>query len=296
MPSKAPLSALCSLLVLGGLLASRLSADEIEPERIVSLLPSLTEMIFAVGAGESVVGVTKYCTYPPEARALTQIGGYVPRSMSLEQIVALEPTLVIAAGDIQQPAVEQLRRLGLRVETVVARDVSGVIAGIRQVGALLGRSSTAERVARDLESELAALERRFADLARDDRPGVFYEVWHEPLMTAGGRSFISQLIELAGGRSLFHEVDREYFQVSFEEVVARRPDFILGAAIEGGMGDLQSLAAQPGWKDLPAVREGRVFAIDGDIVSRPGPRLTEALRLISEHLHPDPPTGADPSQ
>lgn len=257
------------------------------PQRIVSLLPSLTEMIYAVGAGSRVVGVTEYCTFPPEASGLPKIGGYVPRSMSLESIVALRPDLVLAAGDIQQPVIDELRRLGLRVETIVARDVQGVLEGIRRTGRLLGQDAEAEATVAGIEDDLDTLQQRLATLEDTDRPLVFYEVWHEPLMTAGGRSFISQLIEMAGGQSLFHEVDREYFQVSFEDLIHRRPQVILGAAIEGGMGDLGQLVTQPGWRELPAVQHGRVHAIDGDIVSRPGPRLAEALERIARHLHPD---------
>lgn len=257
------------------------------PQRIVSLLPSLTEMIYAVGAGPRVVGVTEYCTFPPEASGLPKIGGYVPRSMSLESIVALRPDLVLAAGDIQQPVIDELRRLGLRVETIVARDIQGVLEGIRRTGRLLGQDTQAEATVTGIEEDLKTLQQRLATLEDTDRPLVFYEVWHEPLMTAGGRSFISQLIELAGGQSLFHEVDREYFQVSFEDLIHRRPQVILGAAIEGGMGDLGQLVTQPGWRELPAVQNGRVHAIDGDIVSRPGPRLAEALERIARHLHPD---------
>lgn len=275
---------LALLLVLAGS-AMRLQAES--PQRIVSLLPSLTEMLFAVGAGDQVVGVTKFCTYPPAAASRTQIGGYVPSSMSLELVVSLRPDLVLAAGDIQQPAVEQLRSLGLRVETVVARDVAGVIDGIRRVGALVGHESQASAVAARLLGELENLKKRFAGISEQDRPRVFYEVWHDPLMTAGRRSFISELIEVAGGQSLFSDVDREYFQVSFEEVVKRRPEVILGAEIKGGMGDLESLKKLPGWRELPAVREGRVFGIDGDLVSRPGPRLGATLVAIARHLHPE---------
>ena len=147
--------------------------------------------------------------------------------MSYEQIVALRPDLVIAAGDIQQEAIESLRHLGLRVETVIARDVPGVADGIRRMGELVGATERGEAVASRLQAKLAAYERRFAGLAREDRPRVFYEVWHDPLMTAGNQSFISQLIEIAGGHSLFHDTDEEYFQVSFEAVVQRRPEFIL---------------------------------------------------------------------
>ena len=276
------------LVVLLGLGGLSTQADEaLPPERIVSLLPSLTEMIFAVGAGDQVVGVTNLCTYPPEAASRTKVGGYVPSSMSLERVVSLRPDLVIASGDIQQPVVEELRRLGVRVETVLARDVAGVIDGVRRVGVLVGHEQDANALASRLRREIDELRQRFAGIADEGKPRVFYEVWHEPLMTAGQRSFISELIELAGGRSLFHEVDREYFQVSFEEVVRRRPEVILGAEIEGAMGNLASLAELPGWRELPAVRDGRVFAVDGDIVSRPGPRVTEALRLIARRLHPE---------
>ena len=264
------------------------AAAEPVPRRIVSLLPSLTEILFAVGAGDQVVGVTTHCTFPPEAQqGRTQVGGYVPASMSLERIVGLGPDLVLAFDDATQtPVVAELRRLGLRVEAVAVRSVDDVAAAIRRVGELVGRRQAAERVAGEVLASIDRIHRRLAGIPEEARPQVFYAVWHDPLMTAGRRTFTHELIELAGGRNIFGDVDREYFVVSFEEMLERDPEVILGADSHGLIPSLAD-GTRPIWRHVQAVRQGRAYGIDGDVVSRPGPRLGEALRLIAGKLHPE---------
>ncbi len=256
------------------------------PQRIISLLPSLTEMVFAVGAGEQVVGVTRSCTYPPEASTRTHIGGYVPKSISMELIVGLQPDLVLAQEDVQGSTITQLRQLGIRVEAVDALAVTDVVPALRRIGSLVGQQQQAARVADALAQDLQQIRRRVADIPIDARPRVFYEVWFEPLMTAGRRSFTHQLIELAGGRNLFADTERDYFQVSLEEVLRRDPDLVLGSDSHGTRESV-AVADRPGWSHLRAVQGGRVNTVDGDIVSRPGPRIAEALRRIAKILHPD---------
>lgn len=260
---------------------------ETEPRRIVSLLPSLTEILFAVGAGERVVGVTTHCTYPPEAQqGRTQVGGYVARSMSTEVILSLEPDLVLAFDDdAQATAVAELRRLGLSVEPITLRSLADVTTAIRRVGELVGRRQAAERVASEVELSIEQLRRRVAAVPSGMRPRVFYAVWHQPLMTTGNRTFTHELIELAGGRNVFGDVDREYFNVSLEEMILRDPQVILGADSHGLIPELEN-GQRPGWSHVAAVRAGRAHGIAGDVVSRPGPRIGEALRLIAGKLHP----------
>ncbi|MEM7587859.1 MAG: cobalamin-binding protein [Acidobacteriota bacterium] len=273
-------------LVCGLWTAHPLAAETAKPQRIISLLPSLTEMVFGVGAGERVVGVTRSCTYPPEAAKRTHIGGYVPNTISLELIVGLQPDLVLAQSDIQGSTIEQLHRFGIRVEPVDARSVTEIAPALRRVGELVGESDQAARVADALERELERIRSSFAEVSVEERPRVFYEVWFEPLMTAGRRSFTHQLIELAGGVNVFADTDRDYFQVSLEEVLRRDPDVVLGSDSHGSREQLTT-AERPGWGKLRAVQAGNVHAIDGDIVSRPGPRIAEALRRIVAILHPE---------
>ncbi len=275
-----------AVLLLGLAACPGAAATEAAPQRIVSLLPSLTEILFAVGAGDRVVGVTTHCSFPPEAQGRTVVGGYVRESMSLELIVGLEPDLVLAFDDDAQTAViAELRRFGLPVEAIAVSSVQEVAAAIRRIGELVGRNEAADEVAQEVLASIEQIHRRIDEIPTEKRPRVFYAIWHEPLMTAGRRTFIHELIELAGGKNVFGDVDREYFQVSLEEMLARDPQVILGADSHGLIPSLVD-GSQPGWSQVAAIRQGRAFGIDGDIVSRPGPRLGEALRLIADRLHP----------
>ncbi len=264
------------------------AAADAVPQRIVSLLPSLTEILFAVGAKDRVVGVTTHCTYPPGAQeGRTEVGGYVSRSMSTELILGLRPDLVLAfEDDAQTTAIAELRRLGLRVETIAVRSVDDVTAAIRRVGELVGRRQAAERTATEVLASIGQLRRQLGNIPASDRPRVFYAIWHQPLMTAGKRTFTHELIELAGGHNIFGDIEREYFNVSLEEMIQRDPQVILGADSHGLIPELTN-GSRPGWSHVAAVRQGRAHGIDGDIVSRPGPRIGEALRLIAGKLHPE---------
>lgn len=258
------------------------------PERIVSLAPSLTETLFAVGAGRRVVAVTDLCDFPPAARGLPKVGGLTSANLHLESVVAARPHLVLSVGLNQEEAVEALRRLGLRVE-VVPTDGGGladVVAAVRRVGELTGRAAAGQRLAGELERRLAAVDRALADVPRAARPRVYYEVWDRPLMTAGPHSFLGEIVERAGGANVFGDVRGRWVQVSPEAVLARDPEVILTAARHGGPAGVDDFAARPGWAGITAVADGRVHLLDGNLVSRPGPRVVEALERVAALLHP----------
>ncbi|GAB4566520.1 MAG: ABC transporter substrate-binding protein [Anaerolineae bacterium] len=258
------------------------------PQRIVSLAPSNTEILFAVGAGDQVVGVTKYCDYPPEApEGRTIVGGFSAKSISVETIVSLQPDLVLAAGAIQQPVIEALEQMQIPVIALDAATFDDVYANIRLVGHLTGHEDQAEQVVAEMQDRVAAVTAAVADIPADQRVSVFWEVWDEPLMTAGPHTFIGQMIELAGGVNIFADVEEDYPQISAEEVVASNPDVILGPDSHGDKMTPEQIAQRPGWDGIAAVQAGRVILVDGDIVSRPGPRLADGLEAIARALYPD---------
>lgn len=256
------------------------------PQRVVSLLPSNTEILFAVGAGPQVVGVTDFCDYPPQVRGLARVGGIVPGSLSLERVVSLAPDLVLSGGRLQQPVIEALERLGIPVFALEPRTIEGVYDNIRRVGRLTGHVEQAEAVVQAMQRRLEAVRRAVADLAPQQRVRVFYEVWDNPLMTAGPGTFIGQLIELAGGINVFGDLRQDWPQVSLEELVRRNPDVILGPATRGSALVLDELRRRPGWQDLRAVQSGRVHLLEDNLVSRPGPRLVEGLEQVARALYP----------
>ncbi len=242
--------------------------------RVVSLIPAATELLFAIGAGSSVVGRTQYCDYPPAAQAVANLGdGIKP---SIEAVLAQRPDLVVLYNSGQNAAVAgRLRELGiphLRINTDALSDVPRVS---RLLGLLTGHSRGADSVIAVFDTALAHA--TTAPTAR--RPKVLLLVWEQPPMTIGRGSFLSELIERAGGENLFADVTTSSGVVSIEAVAARNPDLIL-ATTEGPA----AFASRPEWQVVPAVRRRRFLRVSGSEFNRPSPRAPSAIRELTERM------------
>ncbi|MCL6450640.1 MAG: cobalamin-binding protein [Acetobacteraceae bacterium] len=256
-----------------------------EPQRIISLAPSNTEILFALGAGGRVVGVTDNCNYPPEAAQRERLGGaFDAAHVNFERVVALSPDLILGLGGARE-VVERLEGLGLRVFAVEARNLDEVFESIVTVGRLVGLEKTARGLADHLRMRADRVSLAAASLKPEERPLVFFEIWPDPLMTAGPGTFIHDLIELAGGRNIAADADQPYPLFSLEALIARDPQVIVTTFPE----TVEALSAgtRPGWSGLSAVRDGRVRLVDQDLVSRPGPRLVEGLEAMARAIHPE---------
>lgn len=246
--------------------------------RIVSLNPATTEILFALGAGDRVVGRTHWDGWPPEVLQVADLGdGIRP---SVETVLSARPDLVLlyATGD-NRDAARALRAAGIAVISLRI----DLIAHFERATMILGDAVGAPDRARTVvDSVRATLDRvRVAMAASTSRPTVFMLAWDAPLMTIGSGSFLSELVEIAGGRNVFADMDGPSPQVSFEEVLRRDPRFVLGRPETAG-----KLGTSERWRGLPAVREGRVLVMDTVIVGRPGVRLGEAAASIARLLHP----------
>lgn len=257
------------------------------PQRIVSLAPSVTEILFAIGAGPQVVGRTTFCNYPAEVAALPTVGGFAATSISIEAIVGLQPDLVIAGSARQQPVVEQLERLGLPVVVLAPDSIEAVYDGIRLLGGLTGHADEADRVVATMQQRIAAVTAVVATIPAAERPRVYWEVSGDPLITAGPHTFIGQMIELVGATNIFADAQDEYPRINPEMVVERNPQVILGPDSQADQLNSAALRARPGWDVIEAVRTGRVYTLNADIVSRPGPRLAEAIEALAAQLYPE---------
>ncbi len=257
------------------------------PDRIISLAPSNTEVLFAVGAGNLVVGVTSYDNYPPETLTRDKVGGFYANSISVEKIVNLKPALVFSAGKAQVSLIPLLEQAGIRVVALDPSTFEEVYDNIALVGRLTGHSEEADRVVAQMKDRVAAIREKTASVPKEKRATVFYEVWNEPLMTAGPSTFIGQMIDLAGGVNIFSDVTTQYPQVSTEEVIMRNPSVILGPDTHGDKLTPEQVAQRPGWGQIDAVKNGNVHLVNGDIVSRPGPRLADALEAIAKAIYPN---------
>jgi len=256
------------------------------PERIISLAPSGTEILFALGLGPRVVGGTDYDNYPPEALTLPKVGDY--ENPNLENIVALEPDLVLA-DSIHQKAVEELENLGIPVLAFDPVSVAGVYDTILRIGAATGTMEAAEGLVAQMKSEVAALTAPLANLAEEDKPTVYYEVWYEPLITVGPQTYIHDMITLAGGRNIAADAQSPWPEYSLEVLIEKDPEVIIRPRVLMGivMSEEQDFANRPGWENITAVREGRIYFVEDDLLSRPGPRCVQGLEELVQILHPD---------
>ena len=245
--------------------------------RIVSLIPATTEILFALGAGDRVVGRTRWDGWPPEALRVPDLGdGIRP---SVETVVGARPDLVIlyASGD-NRDAARALRATGIDVISLRIDSIAEFERAVVLLGDAVGEPVRARTVVDSVRSTLNRV--RSATTGRA-RPTVFMLAWQTPLMAIGAGSFLTELVEIAGGKNVFDDLEGPSPQVSFEEVLRRDPQFILGRPETAG-----NLAAIERWRGLPAVREGRVLVMDTVVVGRPGVRLGEAAVSIARLLHP----------
>ena len=245
-------------------------------------MPSASEILFALGAQDRLVGVTDFCDFPPAARQKPRVGGMV--APSLEAIVALRPDVVVVtpAGNSDE-TLAQLERLRLAIFAVNPTGVGEALDLIGRLGALAGRSAEAARITAALARRIQEVKARVAPLPR---PRVLYVVWPEPLIVPGRGSVVSELIALAGGQSVTADGGQGYPRYSVEAALAKGPEVILLA--RHGV-QARALGREP-WdrlSSLPAIRAGRIHAVDGDVLHRYGPRLIDGLEELARLLHPD---------
>ena len=250
--------------------------------RIVSLAPNLTEIVFALGDGNHLAGDTDYCDYPPEALQKPHVGG--PVNPNLEEVVALKPDLVVATSINRRETVNALEHVGLPVYSV--RDphsVEEMITSVEHLGGALGMEKSAAALAEDLRGRLGDLDRRLAGSAPRT---VFFVVWTDPLISIGRDTFIADALRRAGGRSVV-DTKAEWPHISLEEIVRLQPEFLVFASAHGGdtQRDIDALRTRPGWRKLEAMQHGNIVVVS-DAINRPAPRMVDAIEQLARALHP----------
>jgi iron complex transport system substrate-binding protein len=249
------------------------------PQRIVSLNPPTTEILFALGAGPRIVGRTRWDTRPDSALRVPDVGdGIRP---NVEAVLARRPDLVVLyASNDNRPAAERFRAAGIATWALKIDSIAEFVRAVDQLGRILGDTARA-RLTRD--TVLRALDSvRAATSARTPRTAVWH-VWDEPLIVIGGGSYMNELVEIAGGRNIYRDMPEPSPQVSMEDIVRRNPEVVLAGPVGA-----ERLRADPAWRSLPAVREGRVLVVDTTLVGWPAVRLGEAARSLARLLHPEP--------
>ena len=250
-------------------------------DRVVSLAPNLTEIVFAVGAGDRLVGDTTYCDFPAEAKAIAKVGDTL--HPSIERIIALKPQLVLVSTASQlEVFTRELENQKIAVFVTDPHDLAGVFRSIEQVGQLLGQGEQAKLLVQKLRGRSDAVE---AAVNKVSPVRIFYQLSAEPLYTAGRDAFVTDLIRRAGGISVTAEVPGAWPKYSAESALAAKPDAII-LPTGGSMGEGNSTIAEA-LRGSPAVQEGRVYKINDDHLVRPGPRAIDGLEEMARALHPE---------
>ncbi len=262
-----------------------------EPRRIVSLAPSNTELLFALGLGDRVVGVTRFCNYPPAAQDIDAVAGF--SDLSVEMIAAVRPDLVIASRGNDPESLETVRQMGVPVFALANNSVADVIESARRIGRLTGWQQQANALAMDLQLRVDQVR----DLVMADSlsapPRVLWGYVGDPIYTAGAGSIIDDVIATAGGVNLGREAGPGWPQISLETVANWRVEVLLTSLQVGAEGPAAAVAAElaqmrqlDGWRQLPCVTSGRLLHIDADVLTRAGPRIIAAVELLAAQLHP----------
>lgn len=255
------------------------------PTRIVSLAPSVTEMLFAIGAGDQLVGVTDFCDYPPEALKKPKIGYANP---NLESLIALQPDMVLAPKEFLKPdVILKLEQLKIPVFVMAATTVEDILGHLQTLGRMLDRSVTANDVAMTLRRRIAEIKARMQGVPP---VRVLYVLNSQPLITVGPGSFIDQLIGMAGGANVAAQSSTPYPRLSMEVVLQQDPEVLVFPI---GKAEGISESEQQAWRQWPtmtAVKQGRLHQIPADLLNRPGPRIVQALGLLTDILHPASPS------
>lgn len=255
---------------------------EAEPQRIISLTPSHTEILFALGLGDRVVGVTTFCDYPEEAKSKEQIGSFA--DIDMEKVVGLNPDLVLATSLHAQAIAPALRERGLTVMVLEAINIETTLGKIAIIGQATGCSQEAQALVADIQARLDAVA---ATVSQADRkPRVFWEL-DPSLYTAGKDSFTDGLITLAGGDNIGTSLPGEWPQFNLEALIEANPEVIVLS--DYGFGETaKTVQARPGWGDIAAVKDGWIIEVyDVNLVSRPGPRVGEAVEYLAREFHPE---------
>ncbi len=255
-----------------------------QPQRIVSLIPSLTEIVFDLGRGELLVGATQYAKEPPEAANLPRIGSYL--HLDIERIVALQPDLCLAVRDGNpEHLVRRIEKLGIPVFAFDSQDLPEIIDSIKLMGNLLNAEARATEIILEMQRKIDTVQERVQRIK--DRPGVFFQIDANPIVSAGQNTFIDRLITMAGGLNLAAG-NTTYPRYSWENILVLQPEVVIIASMAGGYTKEQLKEAWTRWPQIPAVKNGRVYVVDANLFDRPVPRLADGLVALARLIHSEP--------
>ncbi len=274
-------------LLAGPCFAGRTLTDEMgrtvvvpdHPHRVICLMPTVTDTVFALGAGDDVVGISDYTKYPAAALTKPSVGDLI--KPSIETILSLHPDLVIGTqpkGPME--VTDQLERAGIPIFLVSPHGIAGIFHSVETIGMALNRTPQADALIHSLQKRVDAVRARTKG---QPAPSVFMPIWYDPITTIGKNAFITEIIEAAGGRSVTDDLSTEWPQISMEVVLERAPDALL--LVHGGKTTLQVLQDRPGWSSMTAIKAHRAYYVD-DRINFASPIAIDALEDLAKQFHP----------
>ena len=259
------------------------------PHRIISAMPSITEMLYALDLEERIIGVTTNCNYPAQAREKNKIGGFF---LNLEKVVALKPDLIVMLESAQRKDIKRFKEYGLPVYTIDPKTVGEVMQDLARLGKITGSEKAAKKVVRSMRERLRATKKRFVDKGaskadilnfwRPKRKKALVIVGLNPLVVAGNGTFVHNMLDFAGVKNIAGSAQAAYPQYNFEELVKEDPEYII---IPEGMISKQEIEKDERWRTLEAVRNNKILFLNADILTRPGPRMVETIEKIAEFVY-----------
>lgn len=253
------------------------------PMRIISLAPSITEILFALGLDQEIAGVTDFCDHPEAASKKTRIGGFV--NPSIEKIVSVQPDLIIAIRDGNRAeTIDRLTELAFPVYVVDPKSLDGVITTLQNIGDIVGRQENSRKIVNEIKAkrDKTAILTRFLP-----RPKVFFQIGYLPMITVGKGSLADELIRLAGGRSISENESLNYPSYNIEIVVQKAPEIIIMSSMESNRDYPRLIKMWQNWKSIPAVKRNAIHIADSNIVDRPTHRIVEGLEAMVRIIHPE---------
>jgi iron complex transport system substrate-binding protein len=251
--------------------------------RYISLAPATTEILFALGLDEEIVGVSSYCDYPAKTKEKDKFGTF--SDPNIEKVLSLKPDIVFATGLEQAPAVIRLEKLGIKVCVSDPKNIEELLQSVNEIGRITHKEKEAGELVVQMQKRIEVVKEKAKGVPKEKRPRVFIEIWHDPLMTAGPGSIVNEILGLAGGENIAYDAPRAYSRFSAEVIIKRNPQvIILGYMSKENTNKLVS--KRLGWQDISAVKNKRIVSnINPDLILRPGPRLVEGLEEIYRCLY-----------
>jgi iron complex transport system substrate-binding protein len=250
--------------------------DKAYPKRIISLTPASTEILFALGLDNRIIAVSSYCQWPKQAKLKQKIGSF--SNPNIEKIIRLKPDLVLVTGMEQKNLQIILASLGIDYISVDPKNIDELINTIEQIGVITGAMQRAADINSNIKKTVGRIDIWVSKVDIPERPSVYVEIWHDPIMSPGKNSFLDDMIEKAGGINITSDLKRAYSRIDPEQIIYRNPEKIVLAYMKPDTWIKENFAIRPGWLGIKAVKTGNIYSgIDPDIILRPGPRAAEGL-------------------